>query len=67
MKNVLCYSPHRRYTPLQALAHPFFDELRNEGVYRQLESEVGIEDLFNFAQTKEDDCTEFSRLIPSWY
>lgn len=25
MKNVLCYSPHRRYTPIQALGHSFFN------------------------------------------
>lgn len=25
MKNVLCYSPQRRYTPIQALGHSFFN------------------------------------------
>ena len=25
MRNVLCYSPIRRFTPAQALAHEFFD------------------------------------------
>ncbi len=67
MKNILCYSPSKRYTPLQALSHPFFNELRDEKVYRQLKIEVGIDDLFNFDKTKEDCGPEFTRLIPNWY
>lgn len=55
MKNVLCYSPHKRYTPIQALKHPFFNQLRDEKVYRQLEKELGVDCLFNFNKTREDN------------
>lgn len=34
MKKVLTYSPAKRLTPAQALAHPFFNELREEKLYR---------------------------------
>lgn len=67
MKNVLCYSPHKRYTPVQALAHPFFNELRDERVYRQLEKDFGLDSLFNFAKTKEEAEGELRRLVPAWY
>lgn len=28
LSKVLTYCPHKRLTPLEALAHPYFDELR---------------------------------------
>ena len=30
LNNLLCYEPLKRFKPLDACAHPFFDELRNE-------------------------------------
>ncbi len=30
LQKVLVYSPVERLTPIQALAHPYFDELRDE-------------------------------------
>ena len=32
VSRLLQYSPVRRYSALQALTHPFFDELRNQSV-----------------------------------
>ena len=67
MKNVLCYSPKRRYTPVQALCHPFFDELRQKNVYQQLKEQVKLPDLFNFELTGEVTAEERLKLIPKWY
>lgn len=65
MKNVLCYSPKRRYTPVQALQHPFFDELRQKNVYQQLKEQVNLPDLFNFGGEVESE--ERVKLVPKWY
>lgn len=67
MKNILVYSPHKRYTPAQVLGHPFFDELRCEKVYRQLEKELDIQSLFDFDRTREGNPSQLERLTPSWY
>lgn len=46
------YSPQRRITPLQALLHPFFDELRDQQTYNKLRREYQIPDLFDFARSR---------------
>ena len=64
---VLKYSPSRRITPLQALQHPFFDELREEQVYSKLRKEYQIMDLFDFRGTKEVASGSVGGLVPKWY
>ena len=44
---VLVYPPKERLRPLQALMHPFFNELRNENCRINNNS---LPDLFNFTQ-----------------
>ncbi|CAG9315408.1 unnamed protein product [Blepharisma stoltei] len=64
---LLVYSPQLRPTPMQALLHPFFDELRERST--SLPNGESLPDLFNFTQ-EEIDSTTFDiiqRLIPSWY
>lgn len=53
MSKVLRYSPSRRLTPLEALQHPFFDELRQEEVYSRLRKEYGLGELFDFGRWGE--------------
>ena len=50
MKKILEYSPKIRLTPLQALAHEYFDDLRDKK-YLQKISEQGliIPNLFDFS------------------
>ena len=67
MKNVLCFSPHKRFTPVQALQHPFFDELRQKCVYEQLREQIKVPDLFNFGKTGEISGEDRAKLIPKWY
>lgn len=67
MKNVLCFSPHKRYTPVQALQHPFFDELRQKNIYQQLKDQVCLPDLFDFGKTMQIGSEDRQKLIPKWY
>ena len=63
---LLSYEPNVRPTPLKALLHPFFDELRIEGVKLPSGEEVP-KDLFSF--TKEEynsDPASVEKCIPSW-
>ncbi|WFD39230.1 uncharacterized protein MJAP1_002201 [Malassezia japonica] len=46
--NLLQYTPHARLTAVEALCHPFFDELREEDVI--LSNGRPMPDLFNFTQ-----------------
>ncbi|KAH8311418.1 hypothetical protein KR044_006178, partial [Drosophila immigrans] len=49
VSKLLIYSPNERISPLQACAHPFFDELRNEP-NQQLPSGRALPPLFNFSE-----------------
>lgn len=64
----LRYKPQERTTPLESLAHPFFDELREPGL--KLPNGRPLPPLFNFTE-KELKLIEAKgltkKLIPSWY
>jgi len=65
ISKVLVYDPEKRLTPLEALLHPYFDELRSKNFSVPGKT---IPELFNF--TKEELSLQpelASRLIPSWY
>jgi len=48
MTHLLEYVPHLRYSPMEALAHPFFDELRDPNA--RLPSGQPLPPLFNFTE-----------------
>jgi glycogen synthase kinase 3 beta len=50
ISKILVYDPERRLKPLEALLHPFFDDLREENA--RLPNGDKIKDLFDF--TKEE-------------
>lgn len=61
--NLLQYTPNARLTAIEAMCHPFFDELRDEDVV--LSNGRPMPDLFNF--TKEELSVRpdlISRLVP---
>lgn len=60
------YDPKERYTPFQAMAHPYFDELRDQESLIELKKEVDVPELFDFT---EEECTyeEYQTLMPTWY
>jgi serine/threonine protein kinase len=48
ISKLLQYSPNLRFIPMEAIAHPFFDELRDPET--KLPSGNPLPELFNFTQ-----------------
>lgn len=66
MLRILIYEPNKRIKPLDALAHPFFDSIREKGKYNKDLYKV----LFYFSQEEinNDKCGIIEQqLIPKWY
>nr|CCA25015.1 unnamed protein product [Albugo laibachii Nc14] len=65
MSKMLFYDPKRRIHPLEACAHPFFDELRLEGIV--LPDNVPLPALFNFSSHELSQVNPMTReiLLPS--
>ena len=42
------YAPERRLTAAEALAHPYFDDLRDERSFKKLGKYKNFEHFFNF-------------------
>lgn len=65
LSKVLVYDPKKRLHPLEALMHPYFDELRNQKLTINGKE---IVDLFNFTNEELSSKPSLaSSLIPSWY
>ena len=67
IQKVLVYEPTKRLTPLQVLAHPFFDELRDENT--RIPNGNPLPDLFDFTEEeKRSGGTQLiDQLVPQWY
>lgn len=71
LAKLLIYTPERRISPLEACAHPFFDEMRAEGF--RLPTGRPLPDVFLiFTQTEIDEAARIDsglmdRLVPSWF
>ena len=66
ISHLLVYNPERRYKPLDAILHPFFDELRQEGT--TLPNGNPLPELFNFQKEETMNNPEIvQQLIPDWY
>lgn len=65
IQKVMRYNPNERFTPFQALAHPYFDELRDQRSYEELRRQMPLPELFDFT---EEECTyeEYQTLMPPW-
>ncbi len=48
IEKIVRYSPEKRLTAAEALAHQYFDDLRNERVYRNIPHFQGLELFFDF-------------------
>lgn len=65
LDRVLVYDPDKRLTPLEALQHPYFDELRKQKLTINGKE---IVDLFNFTEFElMGDVDLLNTLIPKWY
>ena len=67
VSKMLVYEPDRRIRPIDALCHPYFDELRDEGLvfpHGNL-----MPDLFNFSDFEVRDVapSNLDILVPEWY
>ncbi len=45
ISKILVYNPEERFQPIEALTHPYFDDLREESFQEQ---DCKIPDFFNF-------------------
>jgi len=65
ISKTLVYCPKDRLTPLEALLHPYFNELRNQSC--RINGNA-LPDLFNFTPEELSLQPELAdRLIPTWY
>lgn len=65
ISKTLVYDPNERISPVEALIHPCFNELRHGPV---LINGKPIVDLFNFNMEElSDNLQMFVKLVPTWY
>ena len=50
LSKILVYNPHKRLNAIEAMAHPYFDELRDEGCKVDGKD---LPNLFDFTQRKD--------------
>jgi serine/threonine protein kinase len=64
VSKMLVYEPDKRIKPIDALLHPFFDDLRDEGV--TFPNGNYLPDLFNFSRFEIHDVpkSNLKALIP---
>ena len=67
ISHLLVYNPDRRMMPLEAICHPFFDELRQPET--TLPNGNPLPDLFNFAKEElmQASAETVQQLVPDWY
>jgi glycogen synthase kinase 3 beta len=67
ISGILKYDPDQRLKPMEALAHKFFDELRQEST--RLPSGQPMPDLFNFCKSEITAAgpDTMKKLVPKWY
>jgi len=65
ISKVLVYSPTKRLRPLEALLHPYFNELRSQNCKI---NGIPLPDLFDFSAEELEIQPELAdKLVPSWY
>ena len=65
LKKILVYSPKKRLKPFEALAHPYFDDLRSQKLTINGRE---FTDLFDFEPVEIGRNKKLAkRLVPSWY
>jgi len=68
ISKILVYSPVERLNPLEAIAHPYFDELRDEKKLKTLSTKIRIPNLFDFTKSELSMSPELThKVIPDWY
>jgi glycogen synthase kinase 3 beta len=67
ISKILVYTPDKRLKPLEAILHPFFDELRDQNT--KLPNGNPMPDLFDFSKEEISSASPdlIEQLIPAWY
>ena len=67
MSKLLVYEPDKRIRPIDALVHPYFDDLRDENL--TFPQGNLLPDLFNFSKFEVEDIQpdNLMILVPQWY
>ena len=67
VSKLLVYTPSQRLRPIEALIHPFFDELRNSALYTSPYNR--IPNLFDFFEEEIElsSVQIIEQLVPYWY
>lgn len=52
LEQIMLYSPKQRLTAAEALAHEYFDEIREESLYERLVKSTGVEGFFDLSEGK---------------
>lgn len=67
VSRILQYDPTSRVSPLEACAHPFFDELRDPNTVLPSGRKLPISRLFNFTSAEMTGYSHlYSKLVPEW-
>jgi len=67
ISKLLVYNPEKRLSPLVALTHPFFDEIRKLNEYGDKYTYL-FDTLFYFSKDEKLDNEDLIRkIVPSWY
>jgi glycogen synthase kinase 3 beta len=65
---IMVYSPKDRLKAVEALSHPYFDELRDQATYTHIQAQYNLKDFFSFSEEELVGNKHLrSRLIPPWY
>ncbi len=68
LRKLLCYEPEKRLPPFEALAHPFFDELREPSVKEKIDKGFNLNFLYRFTEAEiSANPRVIDQLTPSWY
>ena len=67
LSKILVYDPAQRFTPMEALKHSFFEDLRDKNT--KLPNGAEMPDLFNFTREEISTTDEetIKKLTPDWY
>lgn len=67
LSKILVYEPHKRLTAYEIMAHPFYDDLRNQEINQNGKNIVP--QLFDFSEMEVVNCkskTLLKKILPEW-
>ncbi|CAD8180034.1 unnamed protein product [Paramecium octaurelia] len=68
VSKILTYCPKTRLSAIQALSHSYFDDFRDENMFKIYEKNIKIPNLFDFTKEELQSNQQLvNKLIPRWY